>query len=144
MRAHIPKLAFVFCFRKNSKRKSLSIRVNCVYHCHNFPKSSEIFLSDDHCGPSTLCLHSRGLKIESHCRVRSQRNRREREGSLVTKVVDSEGLLIQSRPFHPSEMIFEKVLFLSLRHSKAECLQSTPMTRSCKSGHVRVRLSQTR
>ena len=70
-------------------------------------------------GPSTLSVHSRGLKIYAEFAIRSQRNGRERERSVVTKVVDLEGVVIQSGSFHPGEMIFDKVLFLSLRHSRA-------------------------
>ena len=122
MGGNIGCLDAVFSFHINGKGKRLSLLMYSFYHCHYFPKSIDIFLSYDHCGPSTLRLHSGSLKIEAHCRVRGQRNRRERQGSLITKVVDSEALLIKSGPFQPGVMIFKKVVFLSLRHSKADCL----------------------
>ena len=94
MGGNIGCLDVVFSFHINGMRKSLSVLVYSVNYRHYFPKSPKIFLSDDHCGPSTLCLHSRGLKIEPHCRVRSQRNERKWQGSVVTKVIDLEGVLI--------------------------------------------------
>ena len=71
-------------------------------------------------GPSTLSVHSRGLKIYAEFAIRSQRNGREWEGSVVTKVVNNEGFLVEIKSFHLGQIIFDKVLFLSRRHSKED------------------------
>ena len=118
MRAKVLKIDFLLSFSKYDKRKSLSVLVYSIKGRHNILKSSKIFPSNKCHGPSTRSLQSRSLEIEAQCTVRSQSNWREREGSLVTKVVDSEWLLIKSRSFHPGQILFEKVSFLHLRHSK--------------------------
>ena len=128
MGAQIYQIVFVLSLQKYGERKSLGFLMDSVNFNHDFLKSTGILLADDHCGPSTWSFHSRCLKIEPHCAVRSQRKGRERKGSVVTKVVDSEGLLIQSRSFHPGERIFQKVMLLSLWHSKSDCLMSISIT----------------
>ena len=94
MGGNIGCLDVIFSFRINGKRKILSFLTYSLHYSHYFHKSTEIFLSDDDYGLSTLCLHSRGLKIKPHFALRCQSNRRERERSVVTKVVDLEGVMI--------------------------------------------------
>ena len=119
MRAHSLKLDFLFRLQKYVRRKTLAFLMNSVHNQHNFLKSTDIFLSNDCYGPSTLSVDSRGLKVELQCGVRSKRNGREREGSVVTKVVHKEGFFIKIHPFHLFQIVYDKVMFLSLRHSKA-------------------------
>ena len=90
MRLHIDEIDFVFRLQKYGKRLSLGVIVYSVNFRHYFPKSTNIFLSNDHYRRSTLVMYSRGLKIQPQSTVRGQSNGREREGSLVTKSVDSE------------------------------------------------------
>ena len=116
MKAHVLKLDFVFCLQKYVRRKTLAFLMNSVHNQHNFLKSTDIFLSNDYWGPSTLSLDSRGLKVKLQCTVRSKRNGRERGGSVVTKVVHKEGLLLWVESFHLSQIRVDKV---TLPHSKA-------------------------
>ena len=120
MRAHILELDFVFRLQKYVRRETLAFLVKSVHNQHNFFKSTDIFLSNDYYGSSTLSMHSRGLKIYPQCAVRCQSNGREREGSVVTKIVDKEGFLIEVKSFHLRHVIFDKVMFLCYRQSKAE------------------------
>lgn len=120
MRAHILKLDSVFRLQKYVRRETLAFLVKSVHNQHNFHKPSDIFLSNYCYGPSTLSVHSRGLKIEGHVSVGCQGNRREGEGSVVSKVVHNEGFLIQIKSFHLRQVIFDKLMFLCYRHSKAE------------------------
>ena len=103
MRAHILKFDFVFRLQKYGKGKCLSFFMNSLDNHHNFPKSTEIFLSNHCYGPSSLRTHSRGLKIEAQFTIRSQSDRREREGerSVVTKVVHIEELQVVPGSFLP-------------------------------------------
>ena len=71
MARNIGCLDVVFSLTENSKRESLSLLMNSVNYCPYFSKSTNMFLSDDHYGPSTLSLHSRGLKIKPQCAVMS-------------------------------------------------------------------------
>ena len=113
MGVHSLKLDFVFRLQKYVRRKTLAFLMNVVHNQHNFLKSTDIFLSNDCYGPSTLGVDSRGLKVELQCGVRSKRNGRQWEGSVVTKVVHKEGLLILVEAFHLCQIVYDKVMFLS-------------------------------
>ena len=93
MRAHKLQIDFVLCLQKYVRRETLAFLMNSVHNQYDFLKSTHIFLSNDCYGLPTLSVDSRGLKIEAQCGVRSKRNRREREGSVVTKIVHKEGFL---------------------------------------------------
>ena len=114
MRRNVLKSDFLLALHQDGKRKSLGVLVYSVSRLYYFLQSPKILLSDDHCGPSTKRGHSRALKIEPQSGVRSQSDGREREGSLIAEIVNMKDLVFSNGTFHPSEIINDEVMALSV------------------------------